>query len=147
MGLFPEVAITTAHAEAIARGLFAVAKSDGLHEEEKVLIASFWADVGGTLSALDELSQRSTISSAELASALEQPAIRELFLKTAILLAWADGKVSGAERTVLGDFAEALDMSGRVAEFELQVKEYLLSHLTHLSNTTAVAVVASRMSL
>ncbi|MCL2779631.1 MAG: hypothetical protein FWD73_16695 [Polyangiaceae bacterium] len=147
MSLVPEVAVSAAHAEAIARGLFAVAKSDGLHQAEEALIASFWADVGGTPAALAELARRPAIGASELASSLETSDLRELFLKTALLLAWADGKVSAAERGVLDDFARALGLSAQVAKFELLVKEYLLSHLTHLSNTTAVAAVAKSMSL
>lgn len=147
MGLFPEVALDAAHAEAIARGLFAIAKADSLHEAEAALIASFWAELGGRPSALAELSRGPAIGAAELASALPVGTLRELFLKTGLLLAWADGAVSTAERRVLDGFAEALGLSSRVPELELQVKEYLLSHLTHLSNTTAVAEVAKKMSL
>ena len=147
MSFFPEIALDTAQAEAIARGLFAVAKSDGLHEREAALVASFWADVGGSPAALAELERRAAVTGAELAAALPTEPMRLLFLKTSLLLAWADGKVSKQEHAVVDAFAKALGLAPRIAELENAVKEYLLSHLAHLSNTTATAQVAKGMRL
>ncbi|HEX7601883.1 MAG TPA: hypothetical protein VF316_09770 [Polyangiaceae bacterium] len=147
MGFFPEVALDATHAEAIARGLFAVAKSDGLHEREAALVASFWADVGGSPAALAELERGAAITGAELAAALPTEPTRLLFLKTSLLLAWADGKFTPEEHVVVNGFAKALGLGERVAELENGVKEYLLSHLSHLSNTTATAEVAKKMRL
>ena len=48
MNFFSEINVEKHHAEAIARGLFAIAHSDGLHEREAALVGSFWADTGGT---------------------------------------------------------------------------------------------------
>jgi tellurite resistance protein len=147
MSFFPEVALDTAQAEAIARGLFAVANSDGLHEREAALVASFWADVGGSPAALAELGRRAAVTGEELAAALPTEPMRLLFLKTSLLLAWADGKVTNEERTVVDAFAKALGLASRVADLEGSVKEFLLSHLSHLSNTTATAEVAKKLQL
>ena len=93
---FPEIEVTQAAAEAIARGLYAVAKVDGLHEREEALVASFWGEVGGNAGALGELERGSSITGDELGAALPTPELRRLFVKTSILLAWADGKVAGS---------------------------------------------------
>lgn len=147
MSFAEEVSIDEVQARAIARGLYAVAAVDGVHEREAALIASFWADAGGGAAALAELQRAGTISSAELAGQLVTPAVRELFLRTALLLAYADGKVSDKERTILDDFAKALGAGDRVAVLENEAKEYLLSHLTHVQNSAAVAEVAKKLSL
>jgi tellurite resistance protein len=68
-------------------------------------------------------------------------------LKTSLLLAWADGKVTTEERAVVDAFAKALGLASRVADLEGSVKEFLLSHLSHLSNTTATAAVAKKLQL
>src|SRR5438128_3041623 len=110
---FPELHLSEGAAEAIARGLYAVAKIDGVHEREAALVASFWADIGGGANALAELERAPTIRPAELAAALQTPEARKMFLKTALLLAWADGKVSDGERGVLADFSKGLGVDGK----------------------------------
>jgi hypothetical protein len=64
------------------------------------------------------------------------------------LLAYADGVVSAAERKTLDGFAKALALdTARMTALEGEVKEYLLSHLTHISNSSAVAAVAKKLSV
>jgi hypothetical protein len=62
-------------------------------------------------------------------------------------LAWADGKFTAEEHAVVDAFAKALGLAPRVGALEVAVKEYLLSHLSHLSNTTATAEVARKMQI
>src|SRR5262252_2025164 len=136
MDFFSEIAIDSAQAEAIARGLYAVAKADGLHAQEQALIASFYTEAGGTPRGLADLERREAIKPAELAAALHTVDQRRLFLKTALLLAWADGDVSGPERQCIGEYAHALEIGAdELGRLELGVKEYLLGQLSHLKNS------------
>jgi tellurite resistance protein len=145
---YPEIEVSQTAAEAIARGLYAVAKVDGLHEREEALVASFWADVGGGAGALAELQRGSGISSAELVAALSSPQLKTLFVKTSILMAWADGKVTDAERKIISEFASALGVgAAELARLEAAVKEFLLSHLAPVKNTDAVAGVARKLGV
>ena len=147
MDFFPQVELSHAAAEAIARGLYAVAKVDGLHEREAGLIASFWIDAGGG-GSLSDLERGSTITPAALATSLHTEDERLLFVKTALLLTWADGKVTDAERQSVSSFATALGLdSATVEKLEYSVKEYLLSHLTHLTNTDATRSVAKKLQV
>jgi tellurite resistance protein len=147
MDFFPEVELSHAAAEAIARGLYAVAKVDGLHDREAGLIASFWIDAGGG-GSLSDLERGATILPADLATALHTDDERLLFVKTALLLTWADGKVTDAERQSVSTFAAALGLdSATVEKLEYSVKEYLLSHLTHLTNTDATRSVAKKLQV
>jgi hypothetical protein len=148
MDFFPEIDLSRDAVEAMARGLFAVANCDGLHEREMSLIASFWIDTGGSETALAELSRGQAPTPVELAAHLHTAVERHLFVKTALLLAWADGKVTADERRVVGDFAEALGVDPPALErLEASVKDFLLGHLTHLHNTEASRDVAKKLGV
>ncbi len=147
MTLFPEVHLDNYQAEAIARGLFAVAKADGIHEREAALVASFWAEAGGSAQSLSELERREAISEQELSAALPTQAHRQLFLKTAVLLSFADGTVSDKEKEILGRYAACLELAKELPQMETEVKEFLLGHLSHIHNVDAVAAVAKKLGI
>jgi tellurite resistance protein len=147
MNFASEIPIDALQAEAIARGLFAVARADGVHEREAALVASFWADTGGSAKALSELERREPISGEELAAALPAEPQRRLFLRSALLLALADGKVSEGERNLVHRYASVLGLEQALPDMVDEVKEFLLSHLAHLQNVEAVAQVAKELSL
>lgn len=148
MNLSQEIEISLPQAEAMARALYTVASSDGIHEREAALVASFWADVGGGPTALAGLARSGKLSGQELASAIGSGELAKLFLKTAFLLAWADGKFSAEERAVVDDYVAHLGISKQEAEeSETSVKEYMLSHLSHLANTEAAVEVARTLKL
>jgi tellurite resistance protein len=147
MNFFPETALSSHHAEAIARGLFAIAHADGMHEREAALIASFWADAGGKFGALAELERSGPISAEELGGALDTQPLRHMFLKTALLMAFADGKVSSEESQIVRKYAEALGLSAELPTVEAQVKDYLLSQLAHIHNTQGLAEIAKKLAI
>src|SRR5262249_37228727 len=138
MDFFREIPVNQAQAEAMARGLFAVAKADGVHERQLALISSFYADVGGSARPLSELEPRADTVPTELAATLGTGEHAQLFLKTALLLAWADGSVSAEERACIGRYANALGTGkDALATLEDGVKDYLLGHLSHVQNVDA----------
>jgi tellurite resistance protein len=140
--LFPEIELRADQAEAFARGLITVAKADGeIHEREAALIADFYASTTNRAIDMGSLERAAPADGAYLAAALPAPEARELFLKTAVLLAFADGNYSAAESKVIAAFAAALGHTDLV-QIETQVKEFLLGQLSHLKNTAAVAEVA-----
>ncbi len=143
-----EVELTGPAAEAIARGLYAIALVDGLHEREAALITSFWIDSGGGAGGLADLIRRAEILPAELALALRTREERSLFVKTALLLTYADGKVTDAERKKVSEFAAALGVDrGEIQKLEGEVKEFLLGHLVHLHNHQAATDVAQKLKI
>lgn len=144
---FPEVHLEHQTAEAIARGLYAVARVDGLHEREAGLIASFWIEAGGGAGALSDLERSAAITPAELANAVHDAQQRQMFIKTAILLTWADGSVSESERKAVKEFAKALSVDDTMLEqLEASVKDFLLGHLVHLKNVDAASEVRRKMN-
>src|SRR5687767_13764798 len=120
MEFFPELDVSATQAEAIARGLYAVALVDGLHERELALISDFFGNtaedgrpehVGAAA-----LARLGALEPASLATILTEVAHRELFLKTAYLLAWADGQVSSGERATIDGFAGPLELGADVRQ-------------------------------
>ncbi len=147
MNFFPEIPLTSAQAEAIARSLFHIAQSDGLHEREAALVASFWAESGGSMNALSDLSRRGPLSNEELAAVLDTTELRKLFIKTALLLAFADGQVSGSESELVRKYAADLGQADSLGLLEEQVKDFLLSQLAHIHNNEALAKIAKKLAI
>lgn len=147
--LFPEIELGDAQAEAIARGLFAVAKADGdLHDRERILISEFFASISERPSDLAALDRETAIAPETLALALGKGPVRQLFLMTALLLALCDGDYGSGEATLIKRYAAALEFSdAEVAEMTTQVKEHMLSQLSHLQNVDAAVAVARELKV
>jgi tellurite resistance protein len=149
MDFFPQIELSRSEAEAIAQGLYAVARCDGLHPREGALIADFYQDaVAGedTTAALTSLERLPEVTGAQLAAQLGRKEVRQLFVKSAWLLAYADGSVSAAERAKIGTFAQALELGPDESKrLEEGVKDFLLGQLTHLQNVDAARAVARKL--
>lgn len=145
--LFPEIEIRADQAEAIARGLIAVAKADGhIHEREAALIAEFYSSTTERPIDMAALERAAPVDGVYLAATLPTPELREVFLKTAVLLAYADGNYSADESKTIVAFAEALGEKN-LAHIETQVKEFMLGQLSHLQNSEGVAKVAKDLKM
>ena len=149
MDFFPEIDVSALQAEAFARGLYAVALVDGVHERELALISDFYqaatADFGRP-GALASLERAGGLDPRDVAQLLIGQAHRELFIKAALLLAWADGHVTAAERAKIAEFSAALDVSAETqAHLEAEVKDFLLRPLAGLSNVEAATEVAKKL--
>jgi len=146
---FPEIDVRDAEAEAIARGLYAIAQADGeIHPKELALITEFLIGGSDNPAAFTALERSDLITPDELATHLGSQDVRRLFVKTALLMAYADNQYSSDESALLAEFAQALDISAQdLVQFEEQVKDYLLSQLTHLQNTAATAEVAKELGM
>jgi tellurite resistance protein len=146
---FPEIEIRADQAEAIARGLFAIAKADGkIHDREAAIIAEFYCSTTDLAADLGALERAPAIEPPTLALMLPTAELRRIFVKTAILLSYADGNYGQGESKLIGEYAKALDIGDKdLVLLETQVKEYLLAQLTHLSNVEGAAAVAKELKL
>jgi uncharacterized membrane protein YebE (DUF533 family) len=148
---FPEIEISTEQAEVMARGLFAVARAEGgIHEREKTLLMSFFSDVADDTSSrsLSALEHAPDVSPSEIASSLTSQSHALLFIKTCILMAYADNNFGEKERDIIEGFGKALGLSDEnIAELENDVKSFLVSSLVRLANTEAVAAVARELGV
>jgi hypothetical protein len=150
MDFFPEIDVSALQAEALARGLYAVALVDGVHERELALITDFYqaAAAEGSPGMLASLERVGPLEARDVAQLLVGPAHRELFVKAAFLLAWADGQVTAAERTKIGEFATAFAVGAELqARLEAEVKDFLIRPLAGLANVDAATAVAKKLGL
>ena len=146
---FPEIEIRQDQAEAIARGLYTVARADGeVHPREAAMISEFFNATTEHAADLAALERGPRLEPASLALMLPTRDLKRLFLKTAILLAYADGSYGPGESKTIGEYAKALEVQGgELSELEAQVKDYLLSQLSHLSNVEEVTKVAKELKV
>src|SRR3978361_665397 len=137
----PNVKLGLNHVQVLVRGMYAVARCDGLHATELVLLREFYescrAEVDGLASfdevisvPLDEDSARDVLDSTEL---------RELFLSCGLLLALCDEVLSPSERTQLVHLATLLDVTPERREnLEEEARSYLLRRVAHVHNLDAL---------
>ena len=145
---FPEIEIRDDQAEAIARGLYAVARADGnVHEREAAMINEFFnTTTSDHASHLAALERQPKLDPAHLAAALPSADLRGLFLKSALLLAHVDGTYSPEEKKEIAAYAKACGVdAAAMTKLEAAVKDYLLGHLSHLHNVHGVAEVAKEL--
>jgi len=96
------------------RGLLSIAWADGHFDpQEQELIAELTQE----LAATPELEAIETISPTQLAEQLgKESAIAENFMRTAVMVAIADGLYSTAEDQVLHEFCSALGIDAKILE-------------------------------
>lgn len=101
-------AYTDSQITAWLRGLYTVALADGYYDpEEQELIAQLTQD----LANIDSANNLESITPEELATALgKDPETAENFLRTAVLVAVADGVYSTPEYELLHQFSDALEI-------------------------------------
>jgi tellurite resistance protein len=147
--LHAELELREDQAEAIARGLYAVARADGtVHAREAALISDFFGAATGGTGSLTALERQDKISGADLAAHLPSAELRELFLKTAMLLAYADGTYGTSESQLIAEYGKALGVDdASLRSLEVQVKDFMLSQLSHLQNAEGVAEVAKGLKI
>ena len=140
---FPEIDISQETAEIIARGLYSIARADGVvHPGEVALINELYAAATDHPAAFGALDRIEDISPADLATHLPGESLRHLFLETAMLMAHADGTYGKGEDEKIRAYGKAFGVSDdTLDELHTRVKEYLVSQLTHLANIDAVAAV------
>ena len=104
----PESAYSDRQIKAWLRGLYSIALADGNYDpEEQELIAQLTQD----LADIDEVSSLGIITPEELAQSLgKDPDTAENFLRTAVLVAVADGVYSTSEYELLHEFSTALEI-------------------------------------
>ncbi|MEY4509367.1 MAG: hypothetical protein RLZZ450_1489 [Pseudomonadota bacterium] len=137
------------HVQVLVRGMFAVARCDGVHATELVLLREFYegcrADVDGLASFEDVISVELDADSAR--DVLDTDELRELFLRSCLLLAFADGVFSPAERQLLVELATLLGVTPeRRAELEDEARSYLLQRIAHIHNVDALQDVVKELA-
>lgn len=146
MEFFGQVPVSNEQAALIAHGLYALSRVDGHDEREGMLIHSLWMDAVGWNKPLPVKQLEADISFDELSNGLPTPELRRLFIKTAILLAWADSSYSKEEKTWIEKAAKTMGIDPKeLARMDELVRTWLLAQLSHISNTDATKEVAKKL--
>jgi hypothetical protein len=137
------------HIQIIVRGLYALAHCDEVHQSEQVMIKSFYdacrEDAAGLADFKDIVAQE--FDAEEAAEILNTPTLRHTFLRSCLLLAFADGRYSKAEQAKIQEFAAALGVEdAALAELKDQVTEHLFSQIANIENIDALREVARELS-
>lgn len=130
----------------LTHALFAVAKVDGVHDNEMALIREFYEscaragdprleDVAGGVFDIEVAKPK-----------FETEESKKLFVKSLILLAFADGQYAQVEDDLIREYAGALGLdSAAVDGLHEATKEYLLASLAHIQNLDALKEVRRRL--
>ena len=145
-----DVALGINHIQQIVRGMNEVAKLDGVHDAEAVMLKQFYGacqDDAGALTNFSEL-VNGPFDIADASRVLETPERKAVFLRSCILLAYADGRYSQPERDKVRSFADGLGIpAGATLALEESVADQLLQNIARISNVDALKEVASETML
>lgn len=133
------------HIQAIVRGMNEVAKLDGVHGSEAVMLSEFYGACQRDSAALTSFAQLTSgpFDIAEAARVLDTPELKAVFLRSCIMLAYADGRYSQTERDKIRGFADALGVpAAATLSMEEAVADHLLQNIAHISNIDALKEVA-----
>ena len=144
---FNEFDLTFDHVKALTHAMFAVARVDGVHDREMTMIRQFYescARLGDP--ALEDVVGGDDDSDLGALFASEEGA--RLFVKSLILLAFADGRYASPEDALIREYAAKVSVTSlEVDQLHEATKDYLLSSLAHIHNVEALADVARRLEM
>jgi uncharacterized membrane protein YebE (DUF533 family) len=136
------------HIQTIVKGMYAVAKSDDVHQTELVQIMNFYESCRQESDGLADFKDLiSTPFSVEAAKeALDTPELKEVFFKSLYFLAFADGQYTAKEKTTISSIAKHLGVAdSKLQQIEEQVRDQLLMQISRIHNLEALTQIAKRM--
>jgi hypothetical protein len=136
------------HIQVIVRGLYEVAQSDQVHATEQVLLQEFYNacrhDTHGLADYQDII--RADLNLASMKDILDSAELRHTFIKSCLLMSFADGRYSAEEQAKIAEFAKALDIDdASLATLKDQVTEHLLGQLAGVHNVDALCEVSKEL--
>lgn len=135
--LVTDVDINQAEAAWIAQGMRALAACDGLSAAELAMVEEFEQEQSVGSTATDDFDLA--------ASPLRGEAQTDVFLRTLILLAHVDGRVTSREVAFLDEVCAKLSVSAdQRATLEVDAKQFLLSSLAGVERYRAQAEAVGR---
>lgn len=140
----PELGIN--HIQIIVRAMHEVAKLDGVHDAEAVMLREFYGACQrdtGALTSFEELG-RGDFDLDEARRILDTPERKAAMLRSCLLLAYADGRYSTNEREKIRGFADALGLpAAATLSLEESVADQLMQNIARISNVDALREVAA----
>ncbi|HEV8693687.1 MAG TPA: hypothetical protein VGQ93_05780 [Lysobacter sp.] len=135
-------------ARTIAHGLYELACTDGAHPAETMLVQEFFAAAQGEFSGQGDLSMlaATAFDPRQAGQVLDSVELKNVFLHSCVLLAYADGSYGAAERARVAEFAQAMDIPAeQLAAIEEGVSDQLLQQIARIENVEALSEVAREL--
>ncbi len=140
--------LTSAQVHAIVQGMALVAGADGDDEREIILMREFWDACSPDVheaESLDEV-RNSPFDQGAARAALDTPALKQTFLASCLLVAYADGQVSAAEQATIAELIKRLDIDADLsAATHERVKTLLVEQLSRVSDLTTLQKIAKQL--
>lgn len=137
------------HIQAIVRGLYQLAQSDGLHQTELVMLREFYQTCqqeAHALTSFDELIN-TEFDPEHLADVLDTTELKHSFLQSCLFLSYADGTYSTTEHNLIVELAGALGVEHeQLSQLQEAVTDHLLQQISRIENVDALKEVAARLN-
>lgn len=142
------VDLNIAQIQTLIRGMYQVALTDGIHHTELVMMKDFYqlcAQEAGAIASFEDLVE--TDFDPETAThLLHSDALRQTFVTSCILLAYADGRYSDRERAKVMELGQAIGWTvEQIRETEDLVADQLMAPLAHIENVEALKEIAQEL--
>jgi hypothetical protein len=145
---FSEQNLNFDQVKALTRAMITLARVDGVHDHEMSMIREFYE---GCARQGDPRLEEVVTGQFEVASAkalFHTPELQKMFMKTLMLLAFADGAYAKAEDDVIRDWSKQIGIESEEVDHLLTAtKEFLLSGLAHVANVQALKDVAKKLDV
>jgi uncharacterized membrane protein YebE (DUF533 family) len=146
--MLTQVPLDINHIQVIVQALYDLAKTDGVHDAEKVMIQGFYQSCQADAQALTSFDQllNADFNPSTAFTYFETEDQKNALLNSCILLAYADGHYSQGEKDRIRIFAKALGVSAdQLSMLEESVADHLLQKVSRIQNLEALKAVSKEM--
>jgi tellurite resistance protein len=130
--------------QAMVRGMYDLARVDGVHASEMIMLRGFYEQCQRDAQALTTFEELIAVPFDLVAAkdALDTPDRKTAFIQSCLLLAHADGNYTQNEQAHIKKFAQALGVANETfMQLEAQVADTLLQQFAAVSNVEALQQV------
>ncbi|MEO1231673.1 MAG: TerB family tellurite resistance protein [Myxococcota bacterium] len=143
---FTEQELGFEHVKVLAHALLAVARVDGVHDNEMALVREFYDSCTRLGDPRLEEVASGPFDPESARELFGTPELAKLFVKSLILLAFADGTYASQEDQLIRQYAGVLDLSDAdVDALHQATKDFLMQSLSHIKNVDALKDVLGKL--
>lgn len=146
-GFFVEQNITFEQVQVLTHALVALARVDGVHDNEMALVRDFYGSCARAGDPRLEDVVKGPFEPARAKACFDSPELAQLFVKSLVLLAFADGQYAKEEDTLIREYAAEVGVDGEGVDRLLEsTKDFLIGSLAHLRNAEALTGVMAKLA-
>lgn len=143
---FAEQELSFEDVKVLVHALLAVARVDGVHDNEMTLIREFYDSCTRVGDPRLEDVAGGPFDPSRAKTAFDTPERAKLFVKSLILLAFADGVYAQAEDALIREYGAEVGLSHEeITGLHQATKDFLMGSLAHVKNVDALRGVFARL--